>query len=319
MRHFTDILCPSGPLAGTAVSALAALSLISGAGAQESGEVQGYRYLIHSAKPAGDRFDAEPSSFERVTTRYVAQGPQFTAMWMSADEQTLDRASFARGERRMGLFVPYRDLDRPASNPAGWTDFGRPLEYQSFDVEVSRGDDDRTIADRSASHYMLEAEYNVRRAGSQDTPWSNKTVSSDVWIVEDLPFSAAPISGDRAYADPRLQAALAEHLGALGMIVRIETEYARHSVDEDGAVLGHPNEGTHLAWVTDLESAAIAALDIPMASEEQLDALRDASRENREQTCETVMAGQTPDFVSTQLDGEQARVFVEHLAARCAQ
>lgn len=323
MRHVTKTHLLSGLLAGAAASMLAALLLIGGAGAQDSAEVEGRRYVMHALKPPADAFDNDPSSFDRVIARHVEQGPEHTLMWgVDLGEEARDRASFARGEERMGLFLPNWELGRPSSEDGAWTWFGTPMEYDLFDVEVTRGDEDRTIMGRTASHYVLDAHIawtDAEYVGPDMSSWPHKRVRSDLWILEDEPFGFAPFSIDAAYGDPRLSAALTEELGALGMVVRVETVYSMWGEDAEGNHVGDPLDGTHLAWVSDLEARTIASPGIPMATYAQLSALRAASRENPEQTCETVMAGDTPGFVSAELDAEQARVFVENLAERCGE
>jgi hypothetical protein len=215
----------------------------------------------------------------------------------------------------MGLFVPHRDLDRLSSDPDGWTSYGDPLEYERFDVELTRGDQDRTIAGAPAAHYRLAADVIAREEG--DGAYMQSVLTSDVWIREDAPFSSAPLSVDRAYADPRLQAALAEALGELGMIVRIQSQYRNQARSEEGEALGYPHEGTHLAWASEIEPASVRAVDVPIVSETTWEALRDAARENREAACETALAGGAPDFVETLLDADQREAFLPHLRERC--
>ena len=173
--------------------------------AQET--VEGFEYVLDAVKPDAGSLGDAPEMFEDPTRRIVEQGPEFTLMWIADRERTLEAASFARGETRMGLFVPYRDLDRPSSDPDGWTSYGDPLEYDRFEVELVRGDDDRTVAGAPAAHYRLTADIVVREEG--ESAFSRSTLTSDVWIHEDAPFTSAPLSVDRAYADPRLQAILA--------------------------------------------------------------------------------------------------------------
>lgn len=323
MRNSFDSHRPRTLSVAAAASVLAGMSIIGCADAQDTGEVEGHRYVMHALKPPAESFGADPSTFDRIVVRNVEQGPEFTLMWgEGVSERSIERASFARGEHRMGLFLPNWDFDRPASDETGWSSYGHPLAFDVFEVEVTRGDDDRTIMGRTASHYVLEAHVASTRAEyvTEDmSSWPHKQVSSDLWILEDEPFGFALFSVDRAYAGPRLSAAITEELEPLGMVVRAETVYSMWGEDEDGNRVGDPLDGTHLAWVTDLEPAMVADLDIPMGTGDQLDTLRNASRENPEQTCQTVMAGQTPGFVTEVLDEEAARVFTAHLAERCEE
>lgn len=277
---------------------------------------EGYRYLMYSASPPASAFDDDPDTFDRVSKRFVWQAPERTLMW-SREHQVgqLDVASFALGERRMGLLVPWFDPSRSPAEESGWDDYGKPLSYRSFDVSVVRGDEDRTVAGAPAAHYRLEADLVNRKEG--DSADMHISLTTDVWVHQDKPFSWAPFATAGMFAEPRMQVAMYQKLSELGMVVRAESVFRRQAQDEDGNTLGYPHEDSRLTWVNDLERATVPVVAVATASDEILRELRKASREDAEGTCLEVAEGNTPAFVEELLNPAQQAVFLPELEAMC--
>ncbi|MFW6093347.1 MAG: hypothetical protein ACODAC_05180 [Pseudomonadota bacterium] len=277
---------------------------------------QGYRYLMHSASPPVNAFDDAPDTFDRVSSRTVWQAPERTLIW-SRDDQVgqPEVAGFALGQRRMGLLVPWFDPARSSAEETGWDDYGKAITYEAFDVSVHPGDEDRTIAGAPATHYRVEADLVRRKEGASADV--HIALSTDVWVHEDKPFSWAPFATAGMFAEPRMQVALYEKLSKLGMVVRAESEFERHARDETGNVLGHPHESTRVTWVTDLETAPVPVVDVPLATDATLAELRKASRADAEGACRTVAAGGTPQFVERLLNESQQAAFLPELEKMC--
>ena len=305
------------PSTGSVARFAAGLSaLLLGLAPSSANEVKGYEYVLRNAMPEPDELESEPATL-RSSAQYVNQGPEHTLMWPSEDKGSLDRARFARGERRFGLFVPYWSEEQSASDTSGWTSYGRPVEYKTFDFQVTRGEEDREIAGQAARHYFIEAEI-VSKTGS-DPAYERMSLSSDVWVLEDKPFSVAPFATAGAYEDPRLTVALVERLSELGMVARVETRHTTQPQEDDGSTLGHAREGAHLAWISDLGSASVPDVEVAVASGALVDELRGALRENSDSACAAAMKGETPDFARELLDDQQQQAFLNYLEERCAQ
>lgn len=117
-------------------------------------ESDGYRYTLHEARL--DSLDVDPAALDPVQ-RYVAQGPEVTLVWVSGVEQTVERASIVGGQKQMGLLIPYWDPDLSPADDSGWSLYGRPITYRSFNLSVERGNNDRDVDGQPASHFVLKA------------------------------------------------------------------------------------------------------------------------------------------------------------------
>jgi hypothetical protein len=280
----------------------------------------GLTYRLLEADVAAQSFEDVPPDYDGATVRHVEQGSEFTALWSMRDgavDTDPAKATFARGERRMGLFVPFRDLDKPSAEAEGWQSFGRAVQYDVFDVEIARGDSDRTVAGEQARHYTVEAEL-VYRMG--DNPNGTRhLLESDLWLIPGRPYSEAPFAVDRGYGDPRLAAAMAEGLGEVGLVARVHSRYSEQPVNEAGEPLDQPRPGTHMAWIADLSQGAIQDIAPPVVTPETFDALRQASRARPREDCATILAGGTPDFVRDGLASEAHAAFLAGLAPSCAR
>ncbi|MCM2563617.1 hypothetical protein M8756_16130 [Lutimaribacter sp. EGI FJ00015] len=278
----------------------------------------GLTYHLHEADVAAENFDDTPPDHDGAIVRYVEQGPEFTAIW-SVRNGDIDpdpaKATFASGERRMGLFIPFRDAGKQAAEAEGWKSFGRDLHYDRFEVSFSRGDKDRSVAGIEAVHYEIGTEI-VFRMG--DNPNGTRHhLESDVWLLPDHPYSEAPFAVDRAYADPRLAAALEEELGKIGMVGRVHTSYGQQPVDPSGSLVGDERSGTHMAWVTDLSAGEIQDIAPPVVAPETFDALRKASRAQPEKDCATILEGGTPGFIKDGLAPAAHAAFLSGLTPSC--
>ncbi|MGM0516087.1 MAG: hypothetical protein ACQER6_00640 [Pseudomonadota bacterium] len=281
-----------------------------------SGEsADGFRYVLHSASPSPSRLSADPTTFDRVVERWIAQGPGQSLMFREENEQDPERATLALGERRMGLTVPHWDLDKSPGDKSGWTSYGKAIDYEVFDVEIERGEKDRPIAGSTASHYRLNA--SVVSKDERSMVPTRQTLESDLWVHEDKPFGFAPFATQGMYGDPRLSAALRERLGDLGLVVRVESRHTSQPIDENGEPLRDPREDGHVAWVSDLEPAPVPQIDLPRIDPTTFRELRRISREQSDSICKTVDAGKTPAVFRRRLDDEQLAAFMPAVREQC--
>lgn len=278
--------------------------------------VEGYRYVLYNANVEPEELEGDPAEIDG-SAQYVTQGPEWTVMRYSVEAESLRGARFATGELRFGLFVPYWKEGQSAADETGWSSYGTPVSYKSFNLRVRPGEQDREIDGRQASHYVVEADFTTRSEG--EDVWAHTTLTSDIWALEDKSFSLAPFATAGAYGDPRLTVALFERLSELGLVVRVETRHERRYQEDDGTEVGHPRDGVHVAWVTEFESAEVTDLNLPRASEATVDALRTALRANADAACESALAGETPAFAKELLDEEQQAGFFSYLEARCEE
>lgn len=278
----------------------------------------GYTYMLHEAKLDEKSFGDVPLDYDGARVSYIEQGSEFTSRWGVYDNEVDTdpaKATFARGERRMGLFIPFRDPGKSAQEAQGWTSFGRPLHYDLFELDITRGDADRRIDGRDARHYTLNAEI-IYREGDNPNGMRH-LLESDLWILPSLPYSEIPFSVARAYADPRLAAALEENLGGLGMVARVHSSYSQQPVDETGALVSYEMPGHHMAWITGLQQSDIQQIAPPVVDAAVFDALRQASRAQPQKDCATILSGGTPGFVSAGLREPARPVFLAALAKSC--
>ncbi len=275
----------------------------------------GYRYELHNARPPADAFGKDPSTFKHAATLWVEQGPHYSLIWGRGDHHTLKSARFARGRMRMGLFTPHWDFSRPSSDPTGWTSYGHPLEYKAFSVDVQPGGKDRKIDGEQAAHYILKADFASRQKG--DSAYEHVTLTSDLWVLKDKPFSWATYATPGIYGDPRLDAAMSEKLSKLGLVVRTETTYQRYPESQDGKKLSDARKGTFLTWLTHIQSAQVPNPSLPTVSYQTTRELQHATWKDADGTCHTVTTGGTPQFVKDMLNAEQRGPFLEHLRAAC--
>lgn len=293
---------------------------VSAAPAKAEETVNGYSYQLYgTTRVPADQLGTYPPDAESPRIDHVMQGPEYTLMWLNPgrNKPAVDSASFAQGDKEMGLFIPYWEAGRSASDTTGWSDSGgMTIHYSSFNVEVTRGKEDQDIAGGEAQHYILTADITER--GEDNTADTHITLHSNVWVLSDKPFSWAPYSTPGIYADPRLQVAVAEQLGNLGMVVRSDTRYTRESIDDDGEVLGAPYSGTWVAWVTDLKSAQVPVLDMPpLADRQTFLTLQESFRKDTSGACKTILAGSTPAFIKDTLNAEQRKSVEADLYTSC--
>jgi|GEM_PF-1636585 len=276
----------------------------------------GYSYTLHTARPDVEDLGQFPPAYENPTTEHVLQGPEHTLIWRDrVSERTVDNASFALGERQMGLYIPYWPQDKPASDASGWEEYGDKITYGNFNVKVEPGEEKREIAGGMAQHYVLTADYT--RQLERDPADVRHQLSADLWILTDKPFSFAPFHTAGAYEDPRFDAALVAELSKLGMVARSDTRHSSVVVDEDGQEIGSKHEGTWTTWIDDLKPAEVPVLDMPVGDEATLQVLQDEFRKQPDETCQTVIAGSTPDFIVQNLNSAQQTAVVEDLLRSC--
>ncbi|MGD8379214.1 MAG: hypothetical protein PVI56_06370 [Gammaproteobacteria bacterium] len=298
------------------MGAAMAMLLMTPASVLATGGANGYQYQLHNVRPPAGAFDKDPSTFRhKPATIWVEQGPHYTMTWATQDQHTLKRASFARGMMRMGLFVPHWDFRRPASDATGWTSYGRPLEYKSFNVDIQPAAGDRKIEGAIARHYVLKADFTNRNKGNSG--WMRTTLTGNFWIAGDKPFSWATFATPGIYGDPRLDAAMSEKLSKLGLVVRAETTYHTQPMSSDGKKLGDGRDGNYLTWLSDIRPAKVRDVSPPSVSYQTTRELQHATWKDADGTCKTVMAGGTPDFVGEMLSGGQQAPFLDHLRAAC--
>lgn len=282
----------------------------------------GYAYQLHTTKHVEiDQLGNYPPDTKRTPrVDRVMQGPKYTMMWRGKaphDKQQVRSASFAQGDKKLGLFIPYWPAGSSASDTSGWSDIGgMPMHYSEFSLDVTRGKKDQQIAGEKAQHYILTAELTER--GEDDTADTHIELHSNVWVLADKPFSFAPYSRPAIYADPRLQVAVAEQLGKLGMVVRTDTRYTRESIDDDGEVRGVPRSGTWVAWITDLKPAQAPVLNMPpLADRQTYLTLQKNFRQDVMGACKTILAGSKPAFIKDTLNADQRQSVQSYLHMSC--
>lgn len=276
----------------------------------------GYAYTLHTTKPSANDLGQFPPKYKNPTARHVLQGPEHTLIWRgTASGRNVDDASFALGERRMGLYVPHWQPGKSAWETTGWNDYGHELTYSSFSVKVERAEGEREISGGVAQHYVLTADY-TRHRGS-DPSSERKRMHADLWILADKPFSWAPFHASGGYDDPRFGAALTARLDELGMVVRSDARYSSVAVDDGGNEVGTKHEDTWTTWIVGLEPAEVPVLNVPVADHDTIEALQDGFRKHQAEACEAVMAGATPDFIKRTLNAEQQPSVVTDLRRSC--
>lgn len=301
-------------LSAAAMLSLAATAFALPAGAAET--TSGYAYTLYTSRPAADELGQFPPQYEDPTVRHVMQGPEHTLIWRgSTSTRDVNNASLALGERRMGLYVPYWQPGKPASDTTGWDEYGDELTYSSFSVKVEQVEGEREFAGGVAQHYVLTADY-TRHLGT-DPASVRSRMHSDLWILTDKPFSWAPFDSSDGYADPRFGAAVAARLGELGMVVRSDARHSSVAVDDDGNEVGTNHEGTWTTWIADLEPAEVPVVNVPVADHDTMEALQDGFREHQDEACETVIAGSTPAFIKQILGAGQQPSVVADLRRSC--
>lgn len=301
-------------LSATAMLSVVATAFALPAGAAET--TSGYAYTLYTSRPAADELGQFPPQYESPTVRHVLQGPEHTLVWRDGNStRDVNDASFALGERRMGLYVPYWEPGKPASDTEGWDDYGHELTYSSFSVEVERAEGERELAGGVAEHYVLTADY-TRHRGS-DPASERMRMHSDLWILTDKPFSWAPFDSSGGYSDPRLGAAMVASLDRLGMVVRSDARHSRVAVDDDGNEVGTNHEGTWTTWIADLEPTEVPVVNMPVADHDTMEALQNGFREHQDEACTAVMAGSTPAFIKQILHADQQPPVVAELRRSC--
>ncbi|KAA3638133.1 MAG: hypothetical protein DWP95_13290 [Proteobacteria bacterium] len=276
----------------------------------------GFAYTLHTARPSVDELGQFPPAYENPTTEHVLQGPKHTLIWRDrVSERTVDNASFALGERHMGLYIPYWPQDKSASDASGWEEYGDKITYGNFNVKVEPGEEKREIAGGMAQHYVLTADYT--RQLQRDPVDVRYQLSADLWILTDKPFSFAPFHTAGAYEDPRFDAALVAELSELGMVARCDTRHSSVVVDANGQEIGSKHEGTWTTWIVDLKTAEVPVLNMPVGDQKTLKVLQNEFRKQADDTCKAVMAGATPGFIQQNLNSEQQAAVVTDLLQSC--
>ena len=276
----------------------------------------GFSYTLHTARPDVEDLGQFPPAYENPTTEHVLQGPEHTLIWRDrVSERTVDKASFALGERHMGLFIPRWEKGKQVSESTGWTEFGYPLVYLDFNVQVERGEGARALAGGQAEHYVLTADFNSKR--ETDPGSSRYQIHSDLWILKDKPFSFAPFHTPGLYGDPRFGAAIEAELSKLGMVVRSDARYSRVTIDRDGNETNSRSKGTWTTWITDLKPAEVPVIDMPVGDEATLQVLQDEFRKKPDEACQTVINGTTPDFIAENLNSAQQSAVLKDLGRSC--
>lgn len=276
----------------------------------------GFSYTLHTARPDVENLGQFPPAYENPTTEHVLQGPKHTLIWRDrVSERTVDKASFALGERHMGLYIPHWAEGKQASEPTGWQEFGYQLVYLDFNVKVERGEGERALAGGKAQHYVLTADYNRKRASEPGS--SRYQIHTDLWILTDKPFSFVPFHKPGFYGDPRFGAAIVEELSELGMVVRSDARYSRVTIDKDGQETDSRNEGTWTTWIVDLKPAEVPVVSMPVGDEATLQVLQDEFRKQPDETCQNVIAGTTPQFIEQNLNSEQQHAVLKDLRQSC--
>lgn len=280
-------------------------------------DADAYQYDIHYAtSPATGAGGSAPEP-EDARVRHALQGPEVTLLWAQGQEKTMENARFARHEEVMGMLMPKWSLARSAAEKTGWTALGREIQYDTFDVDFRRGDDDRTIAGRPAKNYVFEAKL-TKRVGTSARK-QHLAVTANLWVLEDRPFSWAPFAvfgTTGVNADPRLQAALAERLAERGTVGRAETNLSLEVLAEDDSVTGG-SEQRFYVWIENLKSAEPPRVQKPMVSQETMRTVESAFKKDPQAFCETVLSGSTPTAAQETLTEKQQTAFIDSTRAFC--
>lgn len=276
----------------------------------------GFSYTLHTARPDVKDLGQFPPAYENPTTEHVLQGAEHTFIWRDRiAKRTVDNASFALGERHMGLYIPHWPQDKLPSEASGWEEYGDQLSYSNFSVNVERIEGEREIAGGMAQHYVLTADYT--RQLERDPVDVRHQLSADLWILTDKPFSFAPFHTAGAYSDPRFGAAVVAELSKLGMVVRSDARYSSVAADDNGEEIGNKHEGTWMTWIVGLKSAEAPVLNMPLGDLETLNLLQDAFRNQPDETCTAVLASETPNFIKQNLNSQQQAAVIKDLNHSC--
>jgi len=276
----------------------------------------GFSYTLHTARPAVEDLGQFPPAYENPTIEHILQGPKHTLIWRDRiSDRTVENASFALGERHMGLYIPRWAEGKHASESTGWQEFGYKLVYLDFNVKVERGEGERELAGGMAQHYVLTADYNSKRDSEPGS--SRYQIHADLWILADKPFSFAPFHTPGFYGDPRFGAAIVAELSELGMVVRSDARYSRVTIDRNGNETNSNNKGTWTTWIDNLKPAVVPVVDLPLGDEATLQVLQDEFRKQPDETCQTVIGGTTPGFIQQNLNSDQQAVVVKDLLQSC--
>lgn len=299
-------------LAATIILSATAFALPS----QSAETVKGYSYMLHTTRPEVEDLGQFPPRYEKSVLEYVMQGPKHSLIWSDrVSERNVDNASFALGERHMGLFIPHWPEDKSPLESSGWEEYGDRYNYSDFSVKVERAEGEREIAGAMAQHYVLSADYT--RQLENDLSGQRYQMHADLWIWSDKPFSFAPFRRSGAYSDPRFGAALVARLSELGMVARSDARHTSVTIDEDGQESDYQQKGTWTTWISELEAADVPVVNMPKGERETLELLQSEFRKQAQDTCKGLIAGKTPDFIIDNLNPDQQAAVAEDLRTSC--
>lgn len=142
------------------------------------------------------------------SAQYVTQEPGRTAMWPSVERESLSSASFATGVQRFELFLPYLQEGQSASDVSGWSSYGKPVAYQSFDFRVRPGEQGREIGGHPAPHFGGRFRQKIREWRGRLDPHDHDQRSLSAGNKR---FNLAPFATVGACGEPRLAVALSQN------------------------------------------------------------------------------------------------------------
>lgn len=318
------------PTLGSLLAILApAFLLLTGlsvdAAAAQEGEA--YRYELRNAggpavqaltEGAEEKPPVPDVSGDR-TPQQVLQGPGITLVGPLGEELTWESAQ-----------TRLMDNARVMSGGAGgtliksWPELRVEVDYETLRVDVRRGNDDATVAGRDAKHYVMEAELLRRHPeGRKDQRF---LITSQLWVLEDLPFSWAPfgvLSDALPSYDSRLRAAMEEELAELGLVARAVTTVGFEVLGPDDAPGDPSNGGSTQVKAFEIanisRTSAPVGPDAPVVTKAFTRRLERALTQRPAEMCGQLVAGEIPDVIRKGIPEADRAGVVSSLAAHCEE
>ncbi len=306
--------CTFTRIAGLFIGTMLALPIA----AQAADTEPGYEYTFHHIELQNEDFSSPEE--RRHTTRYAQQGSHHAALW-SEQERVGDydsRVKITKADYATGLLIPWWDTSLSSDEEEGWSLWDSGISYETFDAELAKGDQpDQEIAGAKAKHYILSADFVFD--SERNAVLVRQKIQADLWVHDDKPFTSAVFGGFNAFEDPRLNTFLQEELEEKGFVVRAETVNDQSAMETDGTEVDEPLREYLLSYVSDLKPIDVMVFDPPVVSPDRLGAVQGQFREDEEESCRTLVAGEAPDYFHDHLDDRQLKAVVPELKKICEE
>lgn len=302
------------PATGRSI-ATALILIATGPAAAPASAQSAYTYVVREAGGAleGPGGEATSGHFDVEADRSpmrVVQGPELTWVVPEGDSLTMENAALILSRN-----VPVR----PGPGPLmvrGWHR-APAARYDTFAMELVRGDRDREVAGRDGRHYQLRAAF--RRSRTTEGTEQRYEYTADFWILPDLPHSWAPFGyGTRSLprTAPRLRDELDDRLSELGLVARAVTRLDYALIRD-----GEPPDGSrHVRTfeISQLERTEAPPAPGPVVDRSVIEALEERVRTDPGPTCLAVARGEAPDGAMDGVPSEARTAILAGINDRCS-